>query len=82
MTLTLYKQINYDYMLQNSLILNFTPKIIMFKTNCPIQIVTRAPRGQLIHIQAKDVFMEHLHGNNMKKACAFTMQHLLILNIL
>lgn len=30
----------------------------------------------------KDVFMEHLHGNNMKKAYAFTMQHLLILNIL
>ncbi len=54
----------------------------MFKTNCPIHIVTRAPRGQLIHIQAKDVFMEHLHGNNMKKDCAFTMQHLLILNIL
>lgn len=32
--------------------------------------------------EAKEVFMEHLRGNNIKKACAFTMQHLLILNIL
>lgn len=29
MTLTMYKPINYDYIPQNSLILNYTPKIIM-----------------------------------------------------
>jgi len=56
----------------------------MVQQKHPIYIATRASIGQLINIlySLGMMFREHLHGNNKKKSWAFTMQNLLILNIL